>query len=84
MPGSGSYGVPSLDHKVWTMHDLIGFLSSWSVRQKFMQERGYDPLDDIRAELSEAWGRRDEEKAVRWRLYVRAGYNEELSGDQER
>ncbi len=55
----------------WELADLIGYLSSWSAAQRFIEDRGYDPLDEIRAELAAAWG--SEPRLVRWPLHVKIG-----------
>jgi hypothetical protein len=57
----------------WTLNDLLGFLESWSAVQKYRQMHGNDPIDLIRAELSDAWGDATQSREVRWPLYMRVG-----------
>lgn len=58
---------------VWSLDDLMGYLSSWSAWQKFMQQEGRDPIDEIRDELSAAWGSPGLKRDVRWKVHLRTG-----------
>lgn len=42
--------------KLWSFDTLIGYLKTWSAVQHFIQANGYDPVDEISAELKAAWG----------------------------
>ena len=57
----------------WTLADLLGFLGTWSAARSFQQRHGGDPIEDIRADFSAAWGRPDEQRDVTWPLYLRVG-----------
>lgn len=57
----------------WSLDDLTGYLSSWSAWQKFMNEEGSDPIDQIRDDLSAAWGEPGQKREVRWKVYLRVG-----------
>lgn len=56
----------------WSVADLLGYLSSWSATQKFIEVNGRHPLDEVREELESAWG--DGVRTVRWPLTMRIGY----------
>ncbi len=58
---------------VWNLADVEGFLHSWSSSQEFARVRGYDPVGEIHARLSSAWGPHDRGRLVRWPLYIRIG-----------
>lgn len=58
---------------LWSLDDLTGYLTSWSAWQKFMREQGRDPIDEIRDELSNAWGEPSLKREVRWEVYLRIG-----------
>ncbi len=56
-----------------TLDELLGYLYTWSAVQRYLRERGEDPLLRIMDELRGAWpggGRRLE---VRWTLRLRVG-----------
>ena len=42
--------------KLWNFKTLIGYLKTWSAVQHFVKANGYDPVDEIAAELRTAWG----------------------------
>jgi SAM-dependent methyltransferase len=58
---------------LWSLSDVVGYLDSWSSTQRFAEGRGYHPVDEIRRELSEAWGEPQSRRLVRWPLYIRVG-----------
>ena len=57
----------------WNMHDLIGYLETWSATQQYKEKTGKNPLDRIRNKLQQAWGDPAERKRVEWPLYLRVG-----------
>jgi hypothetical protein len=59
--------------QVWTLDDLLGYLGTWSASQRSRQTHGTDPLDDVRAELAQAWGVAEDEQIIRWPLHLRVG-----------
>jgi SAM-dependent methyltransferase len=56
----------------WELENLVGFLQSWSATQRFLEENGYSPVDDMRPALAEAWDQPGE-RQVRWSVFVRVG-----------
>lgn len=56
----------------WDRDDLLGYLHTWSATQRFMAERGHDPLADLDRELLPYWPA-GERKVVRWPLKMRVG-----------
>ncbi len=57
----------------WDLNDLIGFICSWSATRRYLGENGPDSLQNVWADLHQAWGEASEKRAIRWPLYVRAG-----------
>jgi SAM-dependent methyltransferase len=58
-----------LEHAM-TADAFLGYLSTWSAVATYRARTGFDPINAIRAELSNAWG--DSARTVRWPLRVRA------------
>lgn len=57
----------------WNMHDLVGYLETWSATQQYKEKTGTNPIDRIRENLQQAWGDPEEQKPVIWPLYLRLG-----------
>jgi SAM-dependent methyltransferase len=66
----------------WNLEHLIGYLWSWSSTQRFISANNRDPLDEIRKDLSAAWGNPNRRRHVVWPLIVRVGLNATGSGLQ--
>jgi SAM-dependent methyltransferase len=58
---------------LWDLDDLQGYLGTWSATQRFMEAKGLNPLEQIRADLEKAWGEPAMKRRVEWPLVVRAG-----------
>ena len=67
--------VPHFEIEVrWDLAQLSGYLGTWSATQRFMAaNHGRDPVELIRDELEQAWGRANEERRAVWPLTVRVG-----------
>lgn len=59
--------------QTWVLDDLLGYLSTWSATRRYMQAKGTDPLEEVREELSRAWGVAEDEQPIRWPLHLRVG-----------
>lgn len=55
----------------WTLAQYAGFLDSWSATQRYKEQKGRHPLEEIWGPLSAAWG--NEPRLVRWPLHFRIG-----------
>lgn len=55
----------------WTSAQYAAYLRSWSATQRYIRDRGADPVSAMEAELARAFGS-DEARAVRWPLHVKA------------
>lgn len=55
----------------WTFDHLVGYLGTWSPRQRYLKQHGTDPLEVILPDLRAAWGDVPSRR-VSWPLAVRA------------
>lgn len=54
----------------WSLQQLLDYLLSWSATRRYMEVKGSNPLDLVRAELGPAWGDAPQ-RVVRWPLNFR-------------
>ena len=57
----------------WDLHDLLGFIASWSATRKYVEENGRRALNGVLAELHAEWGDEHRTRAIKWPLYFRIG-----------
>ncbi len=57
----------------WDLNHVLGYLRTWSASQCFYTETGRDPLEMIREDLAEAWGKPGMKRKVVWRLRTLVG-----------
>ncbi len=57
----------------WTLHDLMGFMSSWSGSRRYLEHHGHDPLDEVRDTLRSGWGLAEAPRRISWPLHLRIG-----------
>jgi hypothetical protein len=53
--------------------DYLDYLRSWSASQAYLRKTGEDPVLQIEAEMSAAWGDSDQVRRVRWPIHLKAG-----------
>jgi SAM-dependent methyltransferase len=58
----------------YTMDDFCGYLGTWSAVQRYIAQRGSDPIPRLRYELEPLWGAPHERRLVRRPLAIRAGH----------
>lgn len=56
----------------WDLAHLLGYLGTWSATRRYQTRHGSDPREQIRDELTAAWGGVERQR-LRWPLLVRAG-----------
>jgi SAM-dependent methyltransferase len=56
-----------------TLDQLAGYLRTWSATQRYVRERGADPVTPLIAEIRAVWGDVTRARPARWPLFVRAG-----------
>lgn len=54
----------------WHAADMLGYMRTWSACKRYEREHRRDPVDQIEAELVDAWG--SEPRTVHWPLVVKA------------
>jgi SAM-dependent methyltransferase len=65
---------PQLDMVThWDLNDIFGYLDSWSSTRAFMENRGYNPIEEIEDQLRLAWGRAEVKRTVHWPLNFKIG-----------
>lgn len=70
-----SLDFPKMEMKLMIpLQMLIGYLTTWSSTQRFIQEHGYNPVEKVLPELKEAWGKPEGLKPIVWPLFAKAGY----------
>jgi hypothetical protein len=57
----------------WGVEDIFGFLQSWSGSANFEKRRGEGPIQQIREQLIDAWGKNRGKRRLQWRLFLRVG-----------
>jgi SAM-dependent methyltransferase len=55
------------------LHQLAGYLRTWSATQKFIAARGFDPVDSLVEELGGVWKDREQMRETKWPLHLRTG-----------
>ncbi len=58
-----------------TLNELAGYLRTWSATQRFVRDRGIDPVAALERELAPLWARGSPEARLpaRWPIFLRAG-----------
>jgi SAM-dependent methyltransferase len=57
----------------WNLDGLVGYLSTWSASQRFVESKGSDPVEQIIDELRAAWSDPQQTRKIRWPLTLRIG-----------
>lgn len=57
----------------WDLPHLTGYLGTWSATRRAFAARGTDPVDEVRDDLTAAWGDPTRGRDVRWPLSLRVG-----------
>ena len=55
---------------IWDLQKVRGYMQSWSAVQKFRETNGYDPTEEIIAQLSKTW---TAPQTVRFPVFLRLG-----------
>lgn len=56
----------------WTLNEYMGYLSTWSATQKYIKEKGQNPIDKILPSMKALW-HEDETRTVRFPLFIKLG-----------
>jgi len=57
----------------WNLHQLLGYLSTWSAAKYYRDDNSENAIDAIRTPLSHHWGDPETEQTVRWPIHLRIG-----------
>ncbi|MGD9786339.1 MAG: class I SAM-dependent methyltransferase [Sulfuricellaceae bacterium] len=57
----------------WDLDDLLGYFGTWSAVQRYREERGSDPVAELRERLAAAWGSPEAKKTIKWPVHLRVG-----------
>ncbi len=56
-----------------TLHDVAGYLRTWSATRAYVKHHGKDPVDELMVELAPAWGTPQLSRLARWPITMRIG-----------
>ncbi|MDQ4074134.1 MAG: class I SAM-dependent methyltransferase [Thermoproteota archaeon] len=66
---------PKFEIKVnWNLEEIFNYMNTWSSVKRFQREKGYSPLDLVKKDIKNLWGKEDEHKLVRWNINLRIGF----------
>ena len=57
----------------WDAGQFLAYLRSWSAAQRYLKDKGEDPVALIEPDLRAAWGDASTRRQVRWEFHLRAG-----------
>jgi SAM-dependent methyltransferase len=57
----------------WNLHQLAGYLRTWSATQRFIAAQGFDPVDSLVEELRALWKNPERVRDMKWPLHLRVG-----------
>lgn len=57
----------------WNLHQLQGYLETWSASQQYCKAMGHAPLPVIEKDLLEAWGTPQTVRTILWNLVLKVG-----------
>lgn len=55
----------------WTLDELQGYLTTWSAVQKFIKEKGFNPVDELIQKIKPLW--ESEKQTIQFPLFTRIG-----------
>lgn len=59
--------------QTWDLRRLTAYMGTWSGSQSYRKGTGRDPIEEIRDDLTAAWGDPEQEREVAWDLHLRVG-----------
>ena len=57
----------------WTLAELLGYVRTWSATQRYKEELGRDPVEQLELRLAPVWGDRLTRRMIAWPLSLRVG-----------
>lgn len=66
--------APAFEMKAaWNIEQFLAYLRSWSATQRYLKDRGEDPVALIEADLRAAWPDTQTKRDVHWDFHIRCG-----------
>ncbi|MDB5257739.1 MAG: SAM-dependent methyltransferase [Chitinophagaceae bacterium] len=66
--------APAFNHTVeWNLHQLIGYLNTWSAVRFYEKKEQLNPLSLIEEQLGKAWGAANKTKSITFPILLRIG-----------
>lgn len=66
--------APAFDmHANWTLAQFLAYLRSWSATQRYLKDKGEDPVALVESAMRDAWGDQAAQRAVHWTFHLRCG-----------
>ena len=59
--------------RTWQLDDIFGFFSTWSAVQRYIADKGEDPIEVISEEMTRAWAASPDPKTSRWPVFMKLG-----------
>jgi hypothetical protein len=56
-----------------SLDDPFAHMETWSSIKRVQMEKKYNPLDLIKEDMKNLWGKEDEQKLVQWDINLRVG-----------
>lgn len=72
LPGRALEPPPFVLSVDWTASEILGFVSTWSGVQSYVEATGDDPVKMLEPDIEAVCGSPDSRHVVRWPLYLRA------------
>ena len=67
--------------KSWSFEQLMNYLESWSAVQRYMKDKGENPLNLMNERLKLLWGSA-QKREIHWPLTLRVGLKNSVVADQ--
>lgn len=66
--------VPKFEMSItWSFDDLFVYMETWSSVKRAQKLKNYNPLNLVKEDMKNLWGKDDEQKLVRWIINLRIG-----------
>ena len=65
--------------RLWTLAELAGYMRTWSATAAYVEAHKVDPVVRVESELARIWGDHARPRLIRWPLFIRAGYMEQVN-----
>lgn len=56
---------------LWSLHDVYGYISTWSAVQKYIRQNGHNPVDEFIENIKHLW--KSEKESVHFPVFMKMG-----------